>query len=278
MHDSQVTPSRVWAKIRSRTGKHALVSIALACATMLLAFAGCGLVPVAPPTAQQIFDNALHSKMKDATIAISGSLDTAFAGTQSTIAVTGSGHVVLKPAQASQLTLTMNLASSTVTGVITLDSITTGDTAYVRTQIQIPGLPIPSSNLYTKTTVPASQGASFIPQSATNLKLAGEEVVRGDKCWHLTGSTSFNALATPSASGTTNSGAVTFDLWVRESDSYLVRIKLDTLPGLNLPLGGASTGTSGSTSIPGTAGVVIDLSNYDQGTKITAPPADQVQN
>lgn len=245
---------------------------------LVLALTSCGLSPVTPPlTAQQIFTNAAHSKMKDATVAVAGNLSTGSGSAATAIAITGSGQIVIKPTVASHLTLSVNLSGSTISGAVTVDEISIGDTAYTKTQLQIPGLPSTNSDLYTKSSVPLGSAASVIPQAAAGLKLAGEDTIRGDKCWHLTGTTSVNDQGTAVTGGSSGAASVTFDAWIRESDYYYVRVKLNTLPGLNLPLGATTTGNGGSAS-SAAAGIIIDLSNYDQGTIISPPPADQIQS
>jgi hypothetical protein len=57
-----------------------------------------------------------------------------------------------------------------------------------------------------------------------------------------------------------------------------VRFKLSSLPGLNVPLGTPSAGSAGSGSASANLGFIFDLSNYDQGVRISPPPADQVQS
>ena len=247
----------------------------LAACALLVAFAGCGLVSAGPPTAQQIFDRAQQSKMKDAKITMSGQLASSVSGLSFTLSINGDGEIVTKPASAYHLTLNIALSSTQINGTITSDLIQTGGKLYNKTAIQIPGFPASNSNLYTADTAPADE-SSLLPTSAANLKIAGEETIRGDKCWHLTSTQYVDAQGTPVATPTSGTTPVTADMWIRESDDYYVRAKLSALPGLSLPLG--DTGTGDSSASVGNAGFTIDLSDYDKGITINPPPADQIQS
>lgn len=255
--------------------KHGMVSWgrrlafgALGACALLVAVAGCGLIPGGPPTAQEIFDRARQSKMKDAAVTLSGALATSISGININLTINGNGQIVTKPA-AYHLTLNAALSSAQVNGTITVDLIQVGDTVYSKTAIQIPGFPTTNSDLYTKATAPADQG-SLLPQSSANLKLVGEETIRGDKCWHITSTQYVDAQGTPVPTTTAGASPVTTDMWIRESDYYYVRVKLDSLPGLSLPLGGTSASASSN-------GFTVDLSDFDKGVTISPPPADQIQ-
>ena len=254
-----------------------LALVAVGLLSLLVALAGCGnLVGGAPaPSAQQINDKASHSAMKDAKLALTGSLTTNLGGTDMAITLTGDGNIVVKPAAAFHLAMTMNLSSQQVSGTITLDLIQVGGKDYAKTQINIPGLPTGSgSDKYSVMSAPADQ-ATFIPKITSGLKVAGEDTIRGDKCWHLTGTYSTNASGTPVASGTSGATTIHVEEWIRESDYYYVRLKMDTLPGLSLPISESSTPSSGASG-SANAGFTLDFSDYDKGVTINPPPADQI--
>jgi hypothetical protein len=244
---------------------------------LLVALAGCGsLVGGAPAlTAQQINDKASHSSMKDAKLALTGSITTNLNGMSIAMTMAGDGNIVVKPAAAYHLAMTVNLSSQQVNGAITIDLIQVSGNTYTKTQINIPGLPAGSgSDKYTKTSTPADQ-TTLLPKVNANLKIAGEDTIRGDKCWHLTGTVSTNDTGTPVASGTSGATTVHVDEWIRESDYYYVRLKMDTLPGLSLPIGESSTPSTGASG-SANAGFTFDLSDYDQSVTISPPPANQI--
>jgi hypothetical protein len=231
--------------------------------------AGCGASPAGTPlTAQQILDRAQHSKMQDAAITIGGALDVASAATTVSVRLSGSGTLVAKPAPATHLGLTVTL-TGLASGTVTVDEIAVGTVAYTRTTIDIAGLPTTNSGLYTSTSIGTDQD-SFVPQHASNLQVVGEDTIRGDKCWHLSGTTSTKTGQT--------SASVDFSLWVRESDAYIARVQLSSLPGLNVPLATPLATKTGSTSATANLGFVLDLSDYDQGRTVTPPPPDQIQS
>lgn len=250
---------------------------ALSVCALLVVFAGCGLAPVAPPTAQQIVNGAKQSKMKDASVTLSGNITTSTSGIDFTLAITGNGQIVVKPSTAYHLTMNIALSSSQINGTIAGDLIQTNSKLYSKTTVNIPGFPSTNSNLYTVSD--ASGDQSLLPDASGNAKTVGEDTIRGDKCWHVTVTQYVDAQGTPVASGTSGATPVTADEWIRESDYYIVRVKLNTLPGLGLPLGGSDTSSSGTpTASSANVGFIIDLSNYDTGVTISAPPADQVQS
>lgn len=267
----------MWEGIQERKmgmrikGRQMLVGALSVCA-LLMVFAGCGLAPAAPPTAQQILDRAKQSKMKDADMALSGTISTSISGISVTMTITGNGKIVFKPANAYHMTMNIAMSSSQINGTIVGDLIQVGDKQYSKTAVNIPGLPSNNSNLYTES---AADQSSLLPDFGTNAKIVGEETIRGDKCWHLTTTEYVDAQGTPVTSSTSGATPVTADEWIRESDYYYVRAKLNTLPGLGLPVSDSSAGSSTAAS---NAGFTIDLSNYDTGATISPPPADQIQS
>jgi hypothetical protein len=250
----------------------ALSFASVAILSFLVALTGCGVQTTsAPPTADQIYQRAASSAMKDAQLTLSGSISATSTGQTITLDMTGTGQIVVKPSAAYHMALTLSLNSAQIHGTIVGDLIQVGGKLYARTQVNISGLPSTGTSKYTETPAPASQ-SSLIPSNLGNLKIVGEDTIRGDKCWHLSGVESANAAGTPAASGTSGTHSVKVDEWIRESDYYYVRLKLNTLPGLNLPIGGPSSGSSTTAS----ANFTVDLSNYDQGVTISPPPASQI--
>jgi predicted small lipoprotein YifL len=252
----------------------------LASLALLAVLAGCGLTnPLAgPPTAAQIFDRANHSDMKDAKLALSGNITTTASGAEFTLTMSGDGQIVLKPTSAYHMNLVMDLKSGQLTGKVTVDLIQVGGKAYTKTHADITGLPpSPDVQKYSAATVPDSQ-SNLVPQNQTALKVVGEDTIRGDKCWHLQGTMSTDAQGTPVAAGTSGSTSAKVDEWIRESDYFYVREKLDGLPGFSpLGSGSASSVSSGASDTgSGNVGFILDFSDYNTGATISAPPASDI--
>lgn len=260
--------------------RRGLRAMPLASIGLVLVLAGCGVnLPVGgPPTAAEIFDRANHSNMKDAKIAMSGAITTSSSGTEFTLNMSGDGHIVLKPTSAYQMNLVMDMKSSQITGKLTVDLIQVDGKVYTKTQVDIPGLPAsPHADKYTETTATASQ-TSLLPKNENSLKVVGEDTIRGDKCWHLQGNVTTNAQGTPVAAGTSGATSTKVDEWMRESDYYYVRLKLDSLPGVNMLGSGTASGASSGASDTGSGniGFIVDFSDYDTGAAVSAPPASEI--
>jgi LppX_LprAFG lipoprotein len=238
---------------------------------LLIVLAGCGAAgsPSAGPlTAQQIFDHAKNSKMKDATVAMTGSGNTSVTGQQVDMTITANGQLVTKP-EAAHIQMSMQMNGQAFSGTITLDEIVVNGKSYTKTAVQIPGLPTPNSDKYTVTT-DTSLASSFQAQNLSNLKLSGEETIRGDKCWHLTGTAGASASTAGSATPSTSAPV---DVWVREADYYLVRVKSSVLPGGAGLFGGTASSTTDASS---SFSLTMDFSKFDSGVTIQAPSADQI--
>lgn len=244
--------AQLWLNHATRINRHparvgSVATLALA-TTLLAGLAGCGT-----PSAQQIYDSSNGSKMRDATVAFSGSSNGAATG--STITVSGDGEIVKKPTAAFRLHMVLQLASAAASGSVTIDAIEVKSKDYIKINTSIGGLGAFGSDKYTVTD--ASSDSAALTPKLTNLKLVGEETIRGIKCWHITGDSK-------DADGKVS----TDNLWVRESDDYPVREKLSALPGVNLPSGTASSALDLS--------LTIDFSNYDTGAAINPPDASQI--
>ncbi|HEV2236929.1 MAG TPA: hypothetical protein VGR57_09750 [Ktedonobacterales bacterium] len=239
-------PQRSGAGPTSRHGAWTggAATLALA-AALLVGLAGCGT-----PSAQQIYDNSTSSKMRDAALTFTGA-----SNGSSSLGISGDGEIVKKPA-AFKLHLVLQLNSAQTTGSVTIDDIEVSQKDYTKINTSISGLGDFGSDKYTVSDASSDTAASLTPK-LTHLKLVGEDTIRGDKCWHITGSST-------DASGQTS----TDNLWVRESDYYPVREKLSALPGVSLPSG---TG-NGALDVS----LTIDFSHYDTGTVIDAPPASEI--
>lgn len=284
---------------------------------LAFALAGCGL-PVnlpgnlglapKPLTAVAIFARAHTATYHDATFTLGGTFTTTLDGSASgapglgtstsALTLNGTGQLVQHNAGTDQSashfilnvrSTTTTAATGTASGLDTpaltmkLELITIGTTAYTRYTIQMPGITLPKSDLYTQSTVPAGSASAsftFTPQSAgKDLKLVGEDTINGVKCWHLTGTMSF-AIPATTGRATTSQEQVKTDLWVRESDNRIERVKTGLLPGLSLS---APTAGSASNLAPGLSGasitgtLTVDFTRYDSGVTITAPPASQIK-
>lgn len=240
-----------------------------------LVIAGCGAAssPTSTqPTPQQIYDRAEHSAMKDAKVAMTGHFSSTEGSMVMTASVNATGELVLQPTYALHLAMTMDLTSEAISGTVTGDVIEVGGKRYTKTAFDLAGVPSSSSSKYVIEDVPVSE-SSLLPARETNLKLVGEETIRGDKCWHLSGTETTNAQGTPVASGTAGASTIHEESWVRERDYYYVRMKMDEFPGMALPMAASS---ASATPTPTSSGFQVDLSDYDRGVTVSPPPADQI--
>jgi hypothetical protein len=191
--------------------------------------------------------------MSDAALAFSGASN-ASSGTSSGLTISGDGEITKKPA-AYRLHLVLQLSSAQASGNVAVDAIEVRSKDYTRVKTSISGLGSFGSDKYT--VADATSTPALLTLTLTNLKLIGEETIRGNKCWHISGDSK-------DASGKVS----TENLWVRESDYSPVREKLSSLPGVNLP--------SSTASAPLAVSLTIDFSNYDTGAVIEAPPASEI--
>jgi hypothetical protein len=246
-HLAQPRPIGASRSNRHRVWMGGAAALALS-TTLLVGLAGCGT-----PSAQQIYDGTMSSKMQDAALTFTGA-STASSGATSGLTISGDGAITKKPA-AYRLHLVVQLSSAQATGNVTIDAIEVKSTDYTRVSTSISGLGSFGSDKYTVSS--ASSNAALLTPKLTNLKLIGEETIRGNKCWHISGDAK-------DANGKTS----TEQLWVRETDSYPVREQLSSLPGVSLP-----SGTAGSSL---DVALTIDFSNFDNGAVIAAPPASEI--
>jgi hypothetical protein len=226
----------------------------------------CGQPTTVVGNADQIFQQAKSSTMKDAAFTMDTKLHASAPGANLSIHVSGQGELVVQ-SSAYHLTVKTEVGGPDVSGNFSSEIFQVSDKQYMRVDSHL--VQMDSTVKFEAVDLPNAE-AWMLPQNLDNLKQVGEETVHSDKCWHLTGTKSFNPQGTPVPNGASGSTAVTFDLWIRESDSYYVRVKMNTLPGGLLPLGGDSI--SASTDLD----VTLDFSDYNKGRTVTAPPADQV--
>ncbi len=225
--------------------------------------------PTTPPTADRIFDRAEHSAMKSAKVDFSAN-GTTGQGTEVTkVVVTGQGVVILDPA-ASQFSLKMTLSGNVVYGTVTDEYIAVGDKTYTKTVANVVGRATNSSAKYTATDTPDGPMPLLPTATQTNLQIVGEDIIRGDKCWHLSGVETTNADGMPVPVGTSGATTTHLDTWIRKSDYYYVRLKMDSLPAVFGSFGDAGSNPSDTSTYQ------IDLSEYDRNVTISPPPADQI--
>ena len=260
----------------SRSSLRALV-LMVPGALALLALAGCaapslGAAPTATPTAQQIFDKAKNTHWKDAAFTLTASGTTSATGSAANIKMTGTGQTVTNP-QANTVHITVDITGQGVNGTITIDGITVNGKAYTKSQINLPGLPSTGSDKYSVANASTSSLGSLSSLGQTNLsqvRVVGEETIRGDKCWHLEGVSSASGASTSA----TPAASATADVWVRKSDYYIVRIQAASAGDLGNLFGAAAGGASpNSTS---NFSMTIDFSNFNSGVQISAPPASEI--
>lgn len=209
--------------------------------------------------------------MKSAKVDLSASATSGQGNETTSMAFTGQGDVILKPADAFHLSLKLTMSGSVFNGTATGDVIQVGGKTYTKTQTSITGVPnTPTPKYIVEEAAPSGESSLLPPKTETNLKVVGEETIRGDKTWHLSGTETTNAEGTPVAAGTSGATTTHVDTWIRESDYYGVRVKMDNWPNTVGSLEEAGLNT------PSKATFQIDFSNYDRDITITPPPADQI--
>lgn len=241
----------------ARPATSLLAAIALA---LTIVLSGCAALPFGSPSAQQIYDDALHSTMQGANFTVSGGGSTTLGGLQTFVSFAGNGQIVLAP-QAYTMHLTIKMSGQSLSGQVTFDQIAVDGKAYARAQEQFTGLGSAGSDKY-------GVGASvpLIPSQIANLKTVGQETVDSFKCWHVSGT----AIALGSAAASGASGGPAEDVWIRESDSYIVRMQVGALPGVGLPASGSLLGGSGGVTY------TLDFGSYNNRVTIAPPPSAQI--
>jgi len=142
-----------------------------------------------------------------------------------TVDLTGDGTMVLKP----KYGVSFHLQGSVGQLPIALDEITVDGQSYSRL----------GSQKWSQSTSQSEPGNSG--SNPKNAKLAGEDSLSTGKSWHI--------QATDSTSNQP------FDMWVRESDGYLVKYA-----------GSLATGT-----------ISLEFDKYNTGATVSAPPSADVQ-
>lgn len=207
--------------------------------------------------------------MKSAKVEFSAN-GTAGQGTDATtVVVTGQGELISNPA-ASHFSLTMTLSGTSVNGTVTDEYISVGGKTYTKTQANVVGRSSNSSPKYAATDTPDGPAPLLPTATQTNLKIVGVDVIRGERCWHLSGIETTSADGLPVAPGTAGATTSHLDTWIRESDDYYARLKMDTLPAVFGSFGDAGSNPSDKSTYQ------IDLSQYDRNVTISPPPADQI--
>ncbi len=224
--------------------------------------------PTVPPTADRIFDRAEHSEMKNARVDFSANGTTSQGNEVTNVVVTGQGELISDPA-ASHFTLKMTLSGNVVYGTVTDEYIAVGGKTYTKTLANVVGRSSNSSAKYTVTDTPDGPMPLLPTATQSNLQIVGEDIIRGDRCWHLSGIETTNADGMPVPAGTSGATTTHLDTWIRKSDYYYVRLKMDSLPAVFGSFSDAGSNPSDTSTYQ------IDLSQYDRKVTISPPPADQ---
>jgi hypothetical protein len=212
--------------------------------------------------------------VRDAAFVLSAAGTSNANGTAILLNLKGSGQLVLQPA-AVHVTLQVAATSEQGTSTFTQESIQVGGEAYTRAQFTVPGLGTSGSSTYTA--VASTAPLTLLPQHDVGLNVVGEDTVDGQLCWHLAGLVTFGAESSPTVGGAPRPEAVPVDLWIRENDYYLARLRSNGLPGLGVPTSAASaTGPDGSTGSGGSLTVTVDFTRYNTGVTISPPPPNQI--
>jgi hypothetical protein len=172
-----------------------------------------------PPTAREILAKPANSNLKDAHVTVTGHV----ASGAFSMDITGDGVFLLKPKTASDLRVQGNVGAIP----IAVEFLSIDGKDYQRT----------GSAKWTVTN--STSGSSWA--DAKDASLVGEENLPGGKAWHV------------KASG---SDGKPFELWVRESDSYPLRL-------------------SGAFGDSGTINLVFD--KFNTGASVSAPASSDVK-
>lgn len=183
---------------------------------IVLGASGCA-APFSPPTAAEILAKPANSNMRDGHFKMSGHISSGTFTTE----ISGQGVLTLKPHYA----MSMQMQGSLGQLAFTAQSIDIDGKSYSRT----------GSEKWTQSQAKAQPGMT---SGTTNAKLIGEENLSVGKTWHVRG---------------TDSSGRPVDIWVRESDGYMVKY-------------------SGSTD---GASIALEFDQFNTGTTVTAPsPSD----
>ena len=168
----------------------------------------------------EILGKPAQSDMKDGHFTVKAHLTSGAL----TVDLTGDGTMVLKPKYA----ISLNLQGSVGQIPIGLQEVVVDGQNYSRL----------GSQKWTES--PSQSEPGNVGSSAKNPKLIGEDNLSQGKSWHIQG---------------TDSTGQAFDVWVRESDGYLVKYS-----------GSLSTGS-----------ISLDFDKYNTGSTVTAPSASDIQ-
>jgi Domain of unknown function (DUF4352) len=187
-------------------------------ALLLLIAAGCA-APWTPPTPADILAKPSHSSMKDGHFKLSGHLTSGAYATD----LTGDGVMILQPNYASS----MHLQGSIGALPFALQTIDINGKSYSRV----------GSDKWTEANAQSEPGN---PNGASGAKLIGEDGLPVGKSWHVRA---------------TGPSGQQFDVWVRESDGYLVKYS-----------GGTDSGS-----------ITLEFDRYNIAPTVAAPAASEVK-
>lgn len=189
-----------------------------ACVGLGLLVTGCG----GPPTAKEILAKPANSDLKDSHVSVTGHI---VSGAFS-LDVTGDGVIILRPKAASHLRLQGSLGAIP----IAIEELSSGGKSYSR---------VGSAKWTVDQASGGTAGTSW--SDARNPSVVGEENLPAGKVWHVKA---------------TGSDGKPFDIWVRESDGYPLKL-------------------SGLLGDGGTINLVFD--KFNTGAVVAVPAASDIK-
>jgi outer membrane lipoprotein-sorting protein len=197
-----------------------MINSRVACLALVVTITSACSAPWSPPTAAEILNKPAQSDMKDGHFTVKAHVTS---GTI-TVDLTGDGTLVLKPKYAVRF----NLQGSVGQLPIGFQEIVVDGQSYSRL----------GNQKWIES--PSQSEPGNIGSSAKNPRMVGEDNLSQGKSWH---------------EEATDSTGQAFDVWVRESDGYLVKYS-----------GSLSTGS-----------ITLEFDKYNTGGAVSAPPASDVQ-
>ena len=234
-----------------------------------------------PVTATAILTQLQGANMQDATFTLNN-LQTETLGTNVSVslATTGKGTLTHSP---QRLHILLDQTGSSALQITSNEVIVDGGVLYIhltpaqRGKSKKTWLKLDSSLYGSSFSIIESLYIGVNTMDVTNyaqlttVQLKGQEVLDGQKTWHLQGQIP-NSDPSGSIGGISSSLTQTEDIWVRQDTHLPIQIILHQVQTVSLP----ATGTTGATSIGSTNDLTYTFTAWNTGVTITLPPASQV--